>query len=84
MSPFAAPPAATVKPPSRGLPAVTSKTNKGPGMDTPRGLAGEEVLTEEELLRLELEKVKNERQVLINSIAVVKSQAGTLGVGLGG
>lgn len=52
-------------------------------MDTPRGLAGEEVLTEEELLRLELEKVKNERQVLINSIAVVKSQAGTLGVGWG-
>ncbi|PNH05351.1 hypothetical protein TSOC_008393 [Tetrabaena socialis] len=77
MSPFTAPPSSGVaKPPSRGLPAV--KATKGPGMDTPRGL-GEEELTEEELLKAELEKVKNERQVLLNSIAVVKAQAGTAG-----
>ncbi|KXZ50885.1 hypothetical protein GPECTOR_14g134 [Gonium pectorale] len=80
MSPFAAPPppVATTKPPSRGLPAVTTKATKGPGMDTPRGLEGEE-LTEEELLRLELEKTKNERQVLLDSIKLVKAQAGTAG-----
>lgn len=46
-------------------------------MDTPRGL-GEEELTEEELLRLELEKTKNERQVLLDSIKLVKAQAGGL------
>lgn len=79
LSPFIAPPAATAtsKPPSRGtLPAVaTARAGKGPGMDTPRGL-GEEELTEDELLRLELEKVKAERTVLLHSISVVKSQAG--------
>ena len=47
-------------------------------MDTPRGM-GEEELTEDELLRLELEKVKNERGILLQSISVVKSQAGTAG-----
>ncbi|GIL76072.1 hypothetical protein Vretimale_5681 [Volvox reticuliferus] len=80
MSPFTAPPPAvtTTKPPSRGLPAVPAKTTKAPGMDTPRGL-GEEELTEEELLRLELEKIKNERQVLLDSIKLVKAQAGTAG-----
>ncbi|KAG2438191.1 hypothetical protein HXX76_005797 [Chlamydomonas incerta] len=79
MSPFTAPPpAGTAKPPSRGLPAVSTKATKGPGMDTPRGL-GEEELTEEELLRLELEKIKNERQVLLDSIKLVKAQAGTAG-----
>jgi hypothetical protein len=36
----------------------------------------EEELTEEELLRLELEKVKHERQTLMQSILSVKSQAG--------
>ncbi|KAG2493525.1 hypothetical protein HYH03_008339 [Edaphochlamys debaryana] len=77
MSPFTAPPPqATVKS-SRTLPAV-AKSTKGPGMDTPRGL-GEEELTEEELLRLELEKIKNERQVLLDSIKLVKAQAGTAG-----
>ncbi|GFR48576.1 hypothetical protein Agub_g10479 [Astrephomene gubernaculifera] len=80
MSPFTAPPPAgqPTKPPSRGLPAVATKTTKTPGMDTPRGL-GEEELTEEELLRLELEKIKNERQVLLDSIKLVKAQAGTAG-----
>jgi chromosome segregation ATPase len=48
-------------------------------LDTPRGLNGEEELTEEEILRMELEKVKQERAVLIQSIAVVKSQSGTAG-----
>jgi hypothetical protein len=77
MSPFTAPPPAVApaKPPSRGLPAVATKPTKQPGMDTPRGL-GEEELTEEELLRLELEKIKNERQVLLDSIKLVKAQAG--------
>ncbi|GLC33234.1 hypothetical protein PLESTF_000156500 [Pleodorina starrii] len=80
MSPFTAPPPAVsaAKPPSRGLPAVAAKPTKQPGMDTPRGL-GEEELTEEELLRLELEKIKNERQVLLDSIKLVKAQAGTAG-----
>lgn len=70
----------TAKPPSRqggaaGLPAVAPKaTGKPAGMDTPRGF--EEELTEDEILRLELEKVKNERNVLIQSIAAMKAQAG--------
>ncbi len=72
LSPFIAPAPATKAPPRPGLPAVKTK---GPGSDTPRGL-GEEELTEEELLRLELEKIKNERQVLLDSIKLVKAQAG--------
>ncbi|EFJ49199.1 hypothetical protein VOLCADRAFT_104414 [Volvox carteri f. nagariensis] len=80
MSPFTGPPPAVApaKPSSRGLPAVPAKVTKTPGMDTPRGL-GEEELTEEELLKLELEKIKNERQVLLDSIKLVKAQAGTAG-----
>lgn len=72
------PPAATIKPAAKTgvLPAVSK--GRGQGMDTPRGL-GEEELTEDELLRLELEKVKNERTVLLHSISVVKAQAGTAG-----
>jgi hypothetical protein len=45
-------------------------------LDTPRDL--EEELTEEELLRLELEKVKHEREMLMQSILSAKSQIGTL------
>eukprot|EP00798_Chlamydomonas_sp_ICE-L_P014198 gene14198-20168_t len=60
---------------SRGNGATRGKV---PGMDTPRGI-DEEELTEEELLRLELEKVKHEREHLMGSIAGVKSQAGTAG-----
>ena len=69
------PPAATIKPASKTgvLPSVSK--GRGQGLDTPRGL-GEEELTEDELLRLELEKVKNERNVLLHSISVVKAQAG--------
>lgn len=78
LSPFAGMPQQSgAKPPSRGLPPVATKGK--PGMDTPRGLNGEEELTEEELLRLELEKVKQERHMLLHSISVVKSQAGTAG-----
>ncbi len=43
-------------------------------MDTPRGF--EEELTEEELLRRELEKVKKERDMLTHSITVAREQAG--------
>jgi len=43
-------------------------------METPRDF--EEELTEEEILRLELEKVKHERDVLMGSIASAKSQIG--------
>lgn len=47
---------------------------KQAGMETPRDF--EEELTEEELLRLELEKVKHERLMLMQSILSVKGQAG--------
>ncbi|KAG1673703.1 hypothetical protein FOA52_010572 [Chlamydomonas sp. UWO 241] len=46
-------------------------------METPRDF--EEELTEEELLRLELEKVKHERAMLMQSIASAKGQSGTAG-----
>lgn len=76
ISQFTAPP---VKPPSRGLPGagrpmIGAKTGQ---MDTPRGF--EEELTEEELLRRELEKVKRERDVLTHSIMAAREQAGTAG-----
>ncbi len=79
---FTAPP---VKPPSRGMPGaglgalgrpqLGGKT--GGHMDTPRGY--EEELTEDELLRRELEKVKRERDVLMHSILVAQEQAGEAG-----
>lgn len=43
-------------------------------MDTPRD--EEEELTEDQLLRLELEKVKRERELLLQSIMAAKDQAG--------
>jgi hypothetical protein len=48
-------------------------------MDTPRGF--EEELTEEELLKRDLEKVKREREVLMNSIMAARDQAGACGYG---
>ncbi len=76
---FTAPP---VKPPSRGMPGSglgalarpTLGAKAGGQMDTPRGF--EEELTEDELLRRELEKVKRERDVLMNSILAAREQAG--------
>ncbi len=66
------------KPPSRGIGAAASPARpigtKTGGMDTPRGF--EEELTEEELLKRELEKVKREREVLMNSIMSARDQAG--------
>lgn len=66
LAPF--PPA---KPPSR---LGSRPPAKQGGIETPRDF--EEELTEEELLRLELEKVKHERDVLMQSIASAKSQIG--------
>ncbi|MEW5300191.1 MAG: hypothetical protein WDW36_003138 [Sanguina aurantia] len=71
-SPFA------TKPPSRGGTGAPSASKGRSGLETPRGLEEEE-LTEDELLRQELEKVKNERNILLHSITVVKAQAGTAG-----
>jgi len=44
------------------------------GMETPRGEMEE--LTDEELLRLELEKVKREREMLMTSILAAREAAG--------
>jgi len=53
-------------------------THARPGhVETPRDF--EDELTEEELLRLELEKVKHERMMLMQSIASAKAQSGTAG-----
>lgn len=73
-NPKAPPPgAASARLPS--APPVSQRaTGKQPGMDTPRGF--EEELTEEELMRLELEKVKHERDVLMSSILSARAQAG--------
>lgn len=74
MSPFTAPPP---KPPTRGgatAPPVRPLGAKTGGMDTPRGF--EEELTEEEQMKIELEKVKREREVLMNSIMAAREQAG--------
>eukprot|EP00955_Chlamydomonas_euryale_P116450 366417-Chlamydomonas_euryale.AAC.18 len=50
-------------------------THARPGhVETPRDF--EDELTEEELLRLELEKVKHERMMLMQSIASAKAQSG--------
>lgn len=72
------PPVPGMKPPSRGLPGVSPARPTGAaktaGMDTPRGF--EEELTEEELLKRDLEKVKREREVLMNSIMAARDQAG--------
>lgn len=76
MSPFA------TKPASRGGGGAGAPAAKGrSGLETPRGL-DEEELTEDELLRQELEKVKNERNILLHSITVVKAQAGEQQLGL--
>ena len=72
MAPF--PPA---KPPSRQGAKPPGAPAKQPGMDTPRDF--EEELTEEEMMRLELEKVKHEREVLMQSIMSAKSQIGKRG-----
>lgn len=79
LSPFA-----SQKPPSRGLGTMGAPSNRliksgnVPNViDNPRGL--EEVLTEEQVLQIELEKVKNERQALTQSIATLKQEAGTAG-----
>eukprot|EP00798_Chlamydomonas_sp_ICE-L_P002953 gene2953-12959_t len=64
--------------PKPGKGSTTRPHGKVPGMDTPRG-EFEEELTEEELLRLELEKVKHEREHLMSSSAGVKAQSGTAG-----
>ncbi|GAX81127.1 hypothetical protein CEUSTIGMA_g8561.t1 [Chlamydomonas eustigma] len=66
------------KPPSRlggtkpPVPAI-----KHHGIETPKDF--EEELTEEEILRLELEKVKHEREVLMHSISSAKAQIGSAG-----
>jgi hypothetical protein len=78
---FPAPPAKT----ARGMPAappagaggIRALPGKSSGMDTPRGF--EEELTEEELVKRELEKVKREREVLLTSIVAAREQAGDLG-----
>lgn len=74
----------TTKPPSRGMlsirPIIPTHAKTG-GMDTPRGEMEE--LTDEQLLQLELEKVKREREVLMNSILAARDQAGAAG-GAGG
>jgi hypothetical protein len=67
------------------LDAVPSKPQGGkppaygkqPSLATPRD--GEEEMTEEEVLRRELEKVKTEREKLTTSISNARSQAGTAG-----
>jgi hypothetical protein len=74
------PPVPGTKPPSRGMPGSSPARPTGGktgGIDTPRGF--EEELTEEELLKRELEKVKREREVLMNSIMAARDQAGTAG-----
>jgi hypothetical protein len=70
----APPPAQTGRLPSAT--AAAGRPTKQPGMDTPRGF--EEELTEEQLLQLELEKVKHEREVLMQSIMSARAQAGKL------
>lgn len=50
---------------------------KQPSLQTPRD--GEEEMTEEEVLRRELEKVKTEREKLTTSISNARAQAGTAG-----
>lgn len=73
MSPFTVP----AKPPSRGIGTTIrpiATTTKTSGMETPRGELEE--LTEEELLKLELEKVKMERKTLVQSILAARDQAG--------
>ena len=59
------------KPPSRL--GAARPGGKG-GIETPRDF--EEELTEEEMMRLELEKVKHERDVLMQSIMSARSQIG--------
>ena len=63
------------KPPSR-LGAARPRGKPG-GIETPRDF--EEELTEEEMMRLELEKVKHERDVLMQSIMSARAQIGALG-----
>ena len=62
------------KPPSRSQAVRPTGMGKQPGMETPRDF--EEELTEEQMLRLELEKVKHERETLMQSIMSAKSQIG--------
>jgi hypothetical protein len=74
MSPFTVP----AKPPSRGVAGTMVRpVTKTSGMETPRGEMEE--LTEEELLKLDLEKVKMERKTLVHSILAARDQAGWQG-----
>lgn len=57
-----------------GVAALKPMGGKPGQIETPRDF--EEELTEEELLRLELEKVKHERLMLMQSIASAKAQSG--------
>ena len=62
-------------PPAKPSSRTGARPPAKPGaMETPRDF--EEELTEEELLRLDLERVKHEREVLMQSIASAKSQIG--------
>lgn len=70
-----APPAATIKPAATLIKAVGGV----PGADTPRGLSGEEEVTEEQMLAWEMETVKRERHMLLEHLAEVKAQIGTAG-----
>lgn len=65
---------------STGVPRSASAGRHGTmGMfDTPRGF-GEEGMTEEQELAIELDSVKRERERLLEAIAHVKGSAGTLG-----
>ena len=63
--------------PQAGRPPPGGNYRKQPSLQTPRD--GEEEMTEEEVLRRELEKVKTEREKLTSSIANSRAQAGTAG-----
>mmetsp|Transcript_13769 Transcript_13769/g.29648 ORF Transcript_13769/g.29648 Transcript_13769/m.29648 type:complete len:722 (-) Transcript_13769:508-2673(-) len=78
MSPFipSKPPSRMASAPPSGTMLKPATTKQG-GIETPRGF--EEEYTEEQLLQMELEKVKHEREVLMQSILSAKAQAGTAG-----
>ncbi|KAF8062960.1 hypothetical protein HT031_003799 [Scenedesmus sp. PABB004] len=60
------------------LPRAASAGRAAAAFDTPRGF-GDEPLTVDQELAIELESVKRERQQLLESIAQVKAEAGTAG-----
>jgi len=62
--------------PQGGRPPPGGNYRKQPSLQT---RDGEEEMTEEEILRRELEKVKTEREKLTSSIASSRAQAGTAG-----